>query len=296
MTSAAFTPGTLSELHKALAGARPGAVIYLLDADWRNALTASANGTADKPIILRGTADAVLTSGGKSSGIGLKITGDYWRVEGISVDTAQRGISVEGSTGTVLDGVHVLNSGYAGVQFSKGSRGGAIRNSVIRNAGIDGAMRGAGVLVGMAGRDWERYNGSQIDITTGIAIQNNLIEDTTAEGVDLREGSFGGTVSGNTFVNTGRMRSVQDESGAYSVATWVDVKGQGYTITGNHGPAPAATPFKTRTLTWPKRLKRDRPVVPGSGNDNLFASNSVDGGFGGSMYVWEGGSNNTVRD
>ena len=52
-----------------------------------------------------------------SGDYGLSITGDHWRIEGLTVAHATKGIVLDGSVGTVIDGVEVFDIGDEGVHF-----------------------------------------------------------------------------------------------------------------------------------------------------------------------------------
>ena len=54
-------------------------------------------------------------------------------------------------------------------------------------------------------------------------VLRNEIWATTSESIDIKEGTSGGLIEGNRF----------DGSGLSGADSWVDVKGNGYTILGN---------------------------------------------------------------
>ena len=70
------------------------------------------------------------------------------------------------------------------------------------------------------------------------------------------------TISGNTFDATGI-------SGANFADSWIDVKGNGYTISGNTGVNPTHT-------TVLKDGFQVHVAVSGWGNNTTFASNTLD--------------------
>ena len=81
-------------------------------------------------------------------------------------------------------------------------------------------------------------------------LEGNDIAETTAESVDIKEGTTGGTVRGNTFSGVGM--SAAD--------AWVDVKGNEWQIVGNVGADAPEDGFQThshpRRLGCPQHLRR----------------------------------------
>ena len=74
-----------------------------------------------------------------SGDYGLHITGDYWRIEGLTVAHATKGIVLDGSVGTVIDGVEVYDIGDEAVHFRTCSSDGVLRNSFVHDTGRNSA-------------------------------------------------------------------------------------------------------------------------------------------------------------
>ncbi|WP_247828480.1 right-handed parallel beta-helix repeat-containing protein [Arthrobacter antioxidans] len=254
---------TAAGLRTALAEARPGQVIELQDGRYIGSFKASASGTAASPITLRGSRKAVLSSGSTSSGYGLHVTGSHWRITGVSVASSAKGIVLDGSTNTIIDGVDVGTIGAEAVHFRSGSSDGAIRNSFIHDTGLKQPKYGEGIYLGSAKSNWTR---GVADRSDRIEVRNNRITNTSAEGVDVKEGTTGGVIIGNTFTNAGG-------SGANFADSWVDVKGNGYRIEGNTGFGTKLDAFQVHA------------VLAGWGVGNIFAGNTVQGGVPG-YEVW----------
>ena len=228
------TVSTVEEIRDAVASAQPGAVIRVADGEYqfKPRLVASASGTAEQPITLVGTRKAILRTKNASGDYGLSITGDYWRVEGITVAHASKGIVLDGSVGTVLDDVEVFDVGDEGVHFRACSSDGVLRNSYIHDTGRNSAQYGEGVYVGSANSNWSKYEctdsqegQSQGDNTERVLIEDNVFEDVTAEGADLKEGTDSGTLRRNVFRRVGA-------SGQNSADSAVDAKGNNWLIEG----------------------------------------------------------------
>ncbi|MHA7209795.1 Ig-like domain-containing protein [Arthrobacter sp. MDT1-65] len=254
---------TAAGLKSALATARPGAVIQLRDGRYVGAFKASASGTATAPITLRGSRNAVLTSGSVSSGYGLHVTGSHWRIEGLSVASAAKGIVLDGSRNTVISGVDVGTIGAEAVHFRAGSTDGALLGSFIHDTGLKQPAYGEGVYVGSARSNW---TGGVPDRSDRISVRGNRISNTAAEGVDIKEGTTGGVVAGNVFTNSG-------VSGANDADSWIDVKGNGYRIEGNSGSGTKLDTIQVHS------------VLAGWGVNNVITGNAVLGGVPG-YEVW----------
>lgn len=264
---------TTAGLKSALRTARPGSVIQLADGRYVGSFVASAQGTAAAPITLRGSRNAVLSSGSTSSGYGLHVTGSYWRVEGLSVTTAAKGIVLDGSKNTVISGVDVGSIGAEAVHFRTGSTDGALLGSSIHDTGLKQPGYGEGVYVGSAKSNW---TGGVPDRSDRVTIRGNRISNTAAEGVDIKEGTTGGVVAGNVFTNAGF-------SGANDADSWIDVKGNGYRIEGNSGSGTRLDAIQVHS------------VLAGWGTGNVVTGNSVQGGIPGyEVWVQSASLGNTV--
>jgi hypothetical protein len=270
------TAGTVAELEKALAGAEPGDVIELEPGryvrDGGDRWVAAADGTAERPITLLGTRDAVIASDGPGGDYGLHVTGDHWVVRGLVVEQASKGIVLDGSDGTVLDDVEVREVGDEGVHFRWCSSDGILRDSYIHDTGLDSPQFGEGVYVGSANSNWPKYSCTDgKDNSERTVIEGNTFEDITAEGADLKEGTESGMLRGNVFINVGH-------SGENSADSAVDAKGNGWLIEGNTVRGASGEfldGFQAHS------------VISGYGTGNSFTGNTVEGripGFGIGLY------------
>jgi hypothetical protein len=262
------TVRTSSALVAALKAAKPGQTISLADGTYTGKFVAAANGTAAAPIRLVGSRKAVLTTGKISSGYALHITGDRWRVTGLTVRTAAKGIVLDGSVDTVLSGLDVGTIGLEGVHFRAGSSGGILEKSLIHDTGVTKPKYGEGVYIGSAQSNWSSImgSGSKPDRSDRVTVRGNVISNTPAEGVDAKEGTTGGVISGNRFVRSGY-------SGANSADSWIDLKGNGYAVTGNTGSGTKLDAIQVHT------------VLAGWGNGNRISGTGVSGGVSG-YEVW----------
>jgi len=245
---------TLADLRAALMGASPGDVITVAPGVYAatDACTvpggyASAHfctnrpGTPEAPITLRGTG-AVLKGEGLRSRYGLYLwQAPHWRITGITVRDASKGIVVDRSPRVVLDGVTVTSIGEEGVHFRSFSADGVIRNSEVSDTGLQKARFGEGVYVGSANSNWGKHSDGQPDRTDRVQVLGNRILRTRGEGVDIKEGTTGVVVRGNTFDGS-------KIAGENSADSWVDAKGNEALVEGNTGTDTPQDGFQSHTV------------------------------------------------
>ncbi|GAA1799742.1 hypothetical protein HC028_16560 [Planosporangium flavigriseum] len=286
-----WSVSTVDGIRQALANAKPGDVVNVADGEYtfKPRLVASASGTKNAPITLRGSRKAVLRTKNTSGDYGLWITGSYWRVEGLTVAHASKGIVLDRSVGTVIDGVEVYDIGAEAVHFRTCSTDGVLRNSFIHDTGVESPQYGEGVYVGSANSNWSSYkctdpvSGQTVgDNSERVTIENNLFRDITAEGADLKEGTDSGVLRNNRFEHTGF-------SGANSADSAVDAKGNNWLIQGNvvtDNIRPWVKDGVARANAFLDAFQT-HAVYAGYGTGNVFTGNVVEGavsGFGIAMY------------
>lgn len=263
-TVGAVVVSTASELSIALSKARSGDTIALADGVYTGKFTAAISGTAQAPITIVGSRAAVLTSGRISGGYGLHVTGSYWVISGLSVARSGKGIVLDGSQHTRISGVDVGNIGDEGVHFRHNSSDSSIDGSTIHDTGLKSPGFGEGIYIGSAHSNWATIMGSSTtpDRTDRVIVSGNHLVNTAAEGVDVKEGTTGGTLRSNIFTNAGY-------SGVNSADSWVDIKGNDYLIQGNGGSAAKVDAFQVHR------------ALPGWGLNNRFLDNGAVAGVPG---------------
>ncbi|MEU5895492.1 right-handed parallel beta-helix repeat-containing protein [Streptomyces venezuelae] len=275
---------TAAELKAALSDASPGDTIHLADGTYSGNFKTSVAASANSRITLTGSPRAVLRAGG---GYGLHLNGAaYWTVKGITVTGGQKGIMIDSARGVVVDTVTVHGLDMEGVHFRKSSSDGVIRNSRIHDTGNDGRGMGEGVYVGTANTLSDKSDRVQI-------LGNTIGPDVGGEAVDLKEGTTGGKVSGNTFDGRGLTGNHYDDS-------WIDVKGNNYAIENNTGKNTTNNGYETHSQQsgWGcgTVFRANRSTLTGATGDKqlainvtnhstscrttVYASNTVTGGRG----------------
>ncbi|MFD7440304.1 right-handed parallel beta-helix repeat-containing protein [Streptomyces sp. NPDC059909] len=275
---------TATQLKAALSAAVPGDTIHLADGTYSGNFKTTVDGTSSSRITLTGSSRAVLTAGG---GYGLHLNGaSYWTVQGITVTGGQKGIMMDAADGVVIDSVTVHGLDMEGVHFRTSSRNGVIRNSRIYDTGNDGRGMGEGVYVGSAGGTSDRSDNVQI-------LGNTIGPDVGGESVDIKEGTTGAKIIGNTFDGRGLTGANFDDS-------WVDIKGNDVLVENNTGTNTTNNGFETHTqqsgwgcgtvfrgnhsdltgATGSGRLAINVTNHSGSCPTTVHASNTVTGGNG----------------
>jgi hypothetical protein len=251
---ATVTVGDTDALKEALAQAKPGDSIQLRDGTYTDKFVAKTAGTEQAPIFLCGGPGAVLDGGSVTGGYALHLDGaSYWRLVGFTVRNGQKGVMADGVNRTVIQGLTVEQIGDEAIHLRKFSSDNIVQGNTVRNTGQRRDDFGEGIYIGTAESNWKSITGGQPDNSDRNVVRDNHISATTAEPVDIKEGTTGGVLSGNTFDGSGMTGSHAD--------SWVDVKGNRWLIEGNKGRGSRGDGFQTHQ------------VVDGWGRDNVFKGN-----------------------
>ncbi|MFJ4466795.1 right-handed parallel beta-helix repeat-containing protein [Streptomyces sp. NPDC089424] len=229
--AATIDVSTAAQLKSALTAAAPGDTIRLADGTYTGNFKATRAASSGSRITLTGSSRAVLTASG---GYGLHLNGaSYWTVSGLTVRGGQKGIMIDSARGVVVDGVTVHDLDMEGVHFRNSSTDGVIRNSRIHDTGNDGRGMGEGVYVGSANTLSDRSDNIQI-------LGNTIGPDVGGENIDIKEGTTGARIVGNTFDGSGLTGANYDDS-------WVDVKGNNVLVENNTGRNTTNDGYQTHT-------------------------------------------------
>ena len=251
---------TAAQLSKALAAARPGQVIRMADGTYKGEFHIALSGSASQPIVLCGSRRAVLRGRAVSDGYGLHLDGArFWILRGFSVTGAQKGVVLDRSSSNRLTGLLVAGTGQEAVHLRAFSSDNVLERSEIRDTGLETAKFGEGVYVGSAVSNWCEYTACKPDASDRNQILDNRIgPNTGAEAIDVKEGTTGGTIRGNVI--NGR--------GIRQADSWVDVKGNRWTISRNTGSTAPEDGFQVHVIR------------AGWGRDNVFDDNVANLGNG----------------
>lgn len=256
--------GDAASLEDALDNAVPGDVIHLADGRYEDRFTAEEAGTADRPIWVCGGPGAVIDAGDVEGGYAFHLDGaDHWRLVGFTVRNGQKGVMADEVEHAVIQGLTVEHIGDEAIHLRNFSSDNVVRDNTIRDTGLRKPKFGEGVYIGTAESNWCTVTRCKPDNSDRNVVSGNHISAVTAEAVDIKEGTTGGVLTRNTFDGSALSGSHND--------SWVDVKGNGWTISFNTGRHSNEDGFQTHE------------ILDGWGKDNTFKGNiaHVDGpGYG----------------
>jgi Right handed beta helix region len=247
------TPG---QLQAALDAAVPGAVIGMADGVYDGTFSATTSGTAQAPIWLCGSKDAVLQGSGTDNGVVLHLRQvTQWRLVGFTVRDGQKGVMADQVTDSVIQDLTVTDIGDEAVHLRTASTANVVRGLTISDTGQRREKFGEGIYVGSAHSNWCEVSDCEPDRSDHNVVIANTISDTAAESIDIKEGTTGGVVADNTFDGAG-MKGDAD--------SWIDVKGNDWLIQANHGSTAVTSGFQVNDQ------------ADGWGTGNTFDANTAD--------------------
>jgi hypothetical protein len=255
------TVSTASELQEALNAAKPGTSIHVEDGTYQGEFEIKSSGTAARPIELCGSTKAVLTAGPvDGGGYDLHLDGvEHWDIVGLSLQGGQKGLVADKSSHNVIDGITVSGTGDEAIHLRDASTHNLVQRSTVRDTGHRKPQYGEGIYIGTAQSNWCEISSCDPDRSDHNVIRNNDVADTSAENVDIKEGTTAGVLQDNTFSGAGMTEG----------DSWVDVKGNNWTIAGNRGTDAPEDGYQVHQ------------ILDGWGQKNTFTGNDSDVGGGG---------------
>ncbi|MFU1798077.1 DNRLRE domain-containing protein [Paenibacillus azoreducens] len=283
-------------IQNAMKNAAPGDVISIAAGTYTGVRSASGdpggqglfysgkNGTAANPIIMKScdpAHPAVLKGINANDGsYGIHLTGDYWQIRDLEIDTAQKGIVVDHGNHNLLHGLKVHNIGDEGVHFRDGSSYNTLEYSTIYDTGKYQPGFGEGA-----------YVGSDSSSNYEHLVYDNVISHTvfdggiTAEHVDVKEGASGTIIEYCTFNGTGI-------SGENSADSFIDIKGVNTIVRHNQGYRNGNVNIKDAF-----QVRTHGTAYP-TGTNNSFDHNTVnlDDSAGYVVYATSAATGTTAHD
>ncbi len=188
---------------------------------------AKADGTADRPIILRSEDPehpATLSGVTQENKVGLRIDGSYWEIRDLVICEAAKGIFLTQSEHSVISGCEVYNIGGEAIHIIDNSSYNLVENCYVHDAGTITPQYGEGVYIGSA-HSTEGY-GFECHYNTvrGCRFGPNV----AADHVDIKEYTIGNVVEECYFDGTG----IQGQNGGDS---FVEIKGNNCIVRNNVG-------------------------------------------------------------
>lgn len=250
---------TASQLSSALSNAQAGDLIVMADGTYSGRFTISRSGTSTQPIVVCGSRNAVINAGSTSSNDGFTVKANYVTLSGFTITNALRAIVGQGANHDLFTNLSIHDIGQEGIHLHVFSSNNTVSYNTITNTGLVKAEFGEGVYLGTAVSQWGTYTGGQPDRSDYNRVINNKIgPNVRSEGVDVKEGTTGGLLQGNTFDGHGMVMSQT------WVDSWVEIKGNNYQVLDNHGTYTLKDGFQTYS------------VASGWGNNNVFGGNVAD--------------------
>jgi hypothetical protein len=259
--------GNAKDLTAAMAAAAPGTVIQMTDGMYSGHFTGTAKGTAAQPIFLCGGPGAILDGGATTTKGGYVLhlnNGLYWRLVGFTVQNGQKGVVLDHTDYSIVQGLTVQQIGDEAIHLREFSDDDLVLNNTVHDTGLLSTKFGEGIYIGTAKSNWCAYTACQPDNSDNDVVRGNTVSKTTAEDVDIKEGTTGGALIGNHFDGGGFAKN--------GASAWVNAKGNKYLIKGNDGANSYQDGFQTHQ------------ILAGWGQDNVFQANT--GSVSGSGFAF----------
>lgn len=251
---------TSAQLQAVLTSAVPGAHIRVAPGSYAGHFVTKASGTAGAPITLCGSRSAVLDGGGTASGYTLYLdTASWWTLSGFTIEGGQKGVVTDHAQHNVIAGLLVQNIGDEGIHLRSASSDNVVEGVTVRNTGLHDTKFGEGIYVGSAVKNWCKYSACGPDRSDRNVIRDNNVAQTTAENIDIKEGTTGGEILDNQLSGVGMVAS--------AATAWINVKGNDWLVKGNVGIQSLKDGFQVHQ------------ILAGWGEGNVFETNTatVDG-------------------
>ena len=210
-----------------------------------------ADGTPENPVVLAGADPAnppEIYSADVQHNYGIHVTGDYVVLKNLKIHSFAKGVVFDNSVGSLMEDCEVYHTGNEIVHVRDSSQHVTLNRNFIHGSGFDVAQYGEGIYVGTFNKGWassqesdrsagfwgenasqHRYSGYDWRVN-GTKITCNVVKATTAENIDVKEGTVGGFIQGNMFIGDSTNYDGQVD---YDDAN-IDMKGASWTVTGNY--------------------------------------------------------------
>lgn len=266
-----------AQLTDALAKVTPGTLIRLAPGSYADTFDATISGTADKPIILCGPREAIIDSSANPTLTSIDMLNvQHWILSGFTITGGGQGIYLNGSSDNELRGLSIHDVGQIAIRLRNGASRNTIQSCEIKNTGMKDPTSAEGIFLGSLDSAWPDPNTP--DACDDNKILNNAFgPGIKTEHIDIKEGTKGGEIRGNTFDGTGLL-------GANSEDSWVVVTGSNYLFADNVGTTSPKDGFQVRSsnVAW--------------GHNNTFQKNTAKvNGPGYGFYVAPSSTGTVVK-
>ena len=219
--------GSQSALVAALAGAGPGTVIRVAAGRYWGTTTVTVHGSAERPVWVCGSRDAVFQQSSNAVGVGFKVeSSSHLVLAGMTVRTSAKGVTVTASDHVTVADLKIEGIGEEAVHVMGSTTDSTVVGNTITGTGLVHPQYGEGIYIGTDKSNWCRYNECRPDLTAHNAFLANMISGTTAEGIEAKELTADTVLAGNTI--DGARTTVANAS-----STLIKVKGNRFTVRDN---------------------------------------------------------------
>lgn len=270
------------ELVKAFEDAKPDNHIIINPGIYYGSFKISKSGLKNKEIKISGEG-ATIKGSSISSGYGLFIKGSHLIIEGLKVENFKKGIVLESASNNVLQMIKIDKIGEEGLHLRKQSSKNIIKKIEISNTGLKNPGFGEGIYIGSATNHWCEFTNCQEDKCDNNQILENNIYSTTAEPIDIKEGTSHTIVAGNIFDGN-------KVTGENSADSHIDLKGNFSLIETNYFKNSSKNKLLIDAIQVHKKYA-------GWGENNLISKNYLDDnlkGYGVNVHSKSINSNNVV--
>ena len=222
---------TEAELVQAIRNAQPGDEIVVMPGVYCGKLgtgstgsgfgsawfNSDQDGTKENPIILRSydKNDKAVLTGSEQKVTGLRITGDYWIIDGIEICNTQKGIILDNSNYSVIQDCSIHDTLQEGLHLRDGSSYNLVTETSIYKTGTGSPGYGEGVYIGSDKNKWSTYaKECDYNVIRGCTIG----PDVAAEHFDIKEGTTGTIIEQNIMHGAGM-------TGENYADSFIDAKG-----------------------------------------------------------------------
>ena len=210
-----------------------------------------ADGTKNNPIVLAGSDPAnppEIYGTAVNSNYGIHVTGNYVVLKNLKIHTFSKGVVFDNSVGALMEDCEVYHTGTELVHVRDSSQQVTLNRNFIHGSGYEIAQYGEGIYVGTYNTGWassqqadrdagfwgadasqHRYSGYDWRVND-TKITCNIVKATTAENIDVKEGTIRGIVQGNMFIAD----STNYDGKVDHYDANIDMKGASWSVTGNY--------------------------------------------------------------
>ncbi|WP_150306994.1 right-handed parallel beta-helix repeat-containing protein [Planctomonas psychrotolerans] len=256
--TATVTVTSNRELASALGAAKAGDVIAVAPGSYGANFDISAAGTADQPIWICGSRDAVFDAGSFTSGYGFQMTSSsHVILTGMTIRNVKKGVMVVNSSAITVSDIALSDIGEEAVHLRTNTTDSFVLANTIHRTGLYTPEYGEGIYIGSDPSNWCTFSDCLPDRSNRNSVLSNVITATTVEGIEAKSGTEQGWIASNTIDG-----ALLDTRYALS---WISVSGNDYIVEGNSGTNSPEDGIKSVEVA----------TVEGWGRNNVFVGNSA---------------------